>query len=99
MICGWANRRLSERYGLKVYLCLYHHTEGKESVHHNEQLLLELKKEAQIAFEKTYPELVFREVFGKNYLVEEVREPEPAADAGFIVTGNILTDANWLNEV
>ena len=68
---GHANRELSERYGLKLYLCLYHHREGKEAVHINHELMMELKALGQQAFEKHYPELNFREIFGKNYLEKE----------------------------
>ena len=32
---GTANRRLSERYGLKVYLCIGHHLVGPDAVHNN----------------------------------------------------------------
>ena len=30
---GTANRRLSEHYGLKVWLCAEHHRTGKKAVH------------------------------------------------------------------
>ena len=30
----------------------------------------EIRKEGQRAFERTYPDLDFREIFGKNYLTE-----------------------------
>ena len=53
---GIANRKLSEKYGLKVYLDPDHHRNGQEAVHK--------------AFMRTYPELDFREIFGKNYLTE-----------------------------
>ncbi len=99
VICGTANRRISEKYGLKVYLCIYHHTAGNESVHHNERLMRELKKEAQICFERTYPKQSFREVFGKNYIAEADRQQSPQETGGFIETGNVLKEATWLNEV
>lgn len=99
VICGWANRRISEKYGLKVYLCIYHHTVGKESVHCNEQLMQEMKREAQLAFEKAYPEQSFRKVFGKNYLKEEERQQVSQAADGFIETGNVLEEVDWLKEI
>lgn len=71
---GVANRRLSEQYGLKVYLDPDHHRNGPEAVHKNAEVAELLHKEAQKAFEKVYPELGFREIFGKNYLTENVRE-------------------------
>lgn len=67
---GTANRRLSEKYGLKVYLCLEHHLYGPEAVHKNAEVAERLHKEAQKVFEKTYPDLNFMEIFGKNYLTE-----------------------------
>lgn len=67
---GVANRKLSERYGLKVYLDPDHHRNGPEAVHKNAEVAYLLKKEAQKAFIRTYPNLSFREIFGKNYLTE-----------------------------
>lgn len=67
---GVANRRLSEKYGLKVYLDPDHHRNGPEAVHKNAEVANLLKKEAQKTFMRTYPELDFREIFGKNYLTE-----------------------------
>lgn len=67
---GIANRKLSEKYGLKVYLDPDHHRNGSEAVHKNEEVANLLKKEAQKAFMRTYPESDFREIFGKNYLTE-----------------------------
>lgn len=67
---GVANRKLSEKYGLKVYLDLDHHRFGPEAVHKNAEVANLLKKEAQKAFMRTYPDLDFREIFGKNYLTE-----------------------------
>lgn len=71
VIFGTANRRLSEKYGLKVYLCLYHHTEGKYAVHNNAQMANRLKQMAQRAFQKQFPEKDWMEIFGKNYLEGE----------------------------
>lgn len=73
---GVANRKLSEKYGLKVYLDPDHHRNGPEAVHKNAEVSNLLKKEAQKAFERTYPELSFREIFGKNYLTEAERSYE-----------------------
>ena len=50
---GTANRRLSERYGLKVYLCIEHHLIGPEAVHNNIRLRRLLQANAQMAFERT----------------------------------------------
>lgn len=66
VINGYGRRPLSEKYGLKVYLCRYHHT-GKGGVHLNREFELRLKREAQDIFDKQYPELNFMEVFGKRW--------------------------------
>ena len=65
---GTANRRLSEMYGLKVYLCARHHNMSNEGVHFNKKLELALKRFAQKRFEKLYSHEKFMSVFGKNYL-------------------------------
>ena len=68
VIFGTANRKLSEKYGLKVYLCLEHHEQGPNAVHRNADMNMLLREEAQRAFEARWPELSFREIFGKNYI-------------------------------
>lgn len=73
-IGGTANRKLSEKYGLKVRLCIQHHREGPEAVHNNIGNMRLLQKDAQIAFEENYPNLSFTGIFGMNYLTEEDRE-------------------------
>ncbi|MBQ0074514.1 MAG: hypothetical protein KBT34_09995 [Prevotella sp.] len=70
VIYGTANRKLSEKYGLKVWLCHAHHT-GSAGVHFNRDLDMQLKKYAQECFELKYgANMSFREVFGKNYKEE-----------------------------
>lgn len=56
---GGQNRRLSEKYGLKVYLCINHHTYdgGPEAVHRNDDIRRMLEKDAQRAFERAYEQL------------------------------------------
>ena len=76
MISGTANRKLSEKYGLKVRLCIPHHTAGPEAVHLNHETMEILQKEAQRAFEKHYPNLDFRKIFGINYLTDQDREQQ-----------------------
>lgn len=75
VIFGRANRKLSEKYGLKVYLCIYHHTEGPEAVHRNAELSKKLKVIAQRTFRETFPELDWMSIFGKNYDTEPEGEP------------------------
>lgn len=71
VIFGQGRRRLSEKYGLKVYLCLNHHTEGSEAVHRNAELANKLKILGQRAFKKRFPELDWMLIFQKNYDTDE----------------------------
>lgn len=80
VIGGTANRRLSEKYGLKVYLDPDHHQYGPEAVHRSAKTAEILHKEAQKAFERTYPDLDFREIFGRNYLTETERAYDRNSD-------------------
>lgn len=64
---GTANRKLSERYGLTVKLCPEHHTLGPEAVHKNSEMAKILHACGQTAFESHYPDLAFREIFGRDY--------------------------------
>lgn len=66
---GTANRKLSERYGLKVKLCPECHRAAKIGIHGgNRSADLKLKRTGQMAFEERYKDLCFREIFGINYL-------------------------------
>lgn len=71
VMSGTADRKLSERYGLKVYLCVRHHTEGQDAVHRNKALRRLLQREAQRAFEKEYSPEKWMEVFGRNFLEKD----------------------------
>ena len=66
-IGGTANRKLSEKYGLKVYLCIPHHPYegGSEAVHRNDRIRRYVEAAAQAEFERHFPEKDFKEVFGK----------------------------------
>lgn len=83
---GTANRRLSEKYGLKVYLCLDHHLTGPEAVHKDAETAVLLKQEGQRAFKERYRGMDFVKIFGKNYMTDDdLRQQaykEPAAAAG-----------------
>lgn len=73
-IFGGSCRKESERFGLKVYLCKYHHTGdingNREAVHFNKEFAEHLKEEAQKkAMEHYNWELKkWREHFRINYL-------------------------------
>lgn len=64
---GGSNRKKSEHYGLKIYLCVRHHRIGEKSVHMNKELRQQVQRDAQNAFEIHYPDKSFRAIFGKNY--------------------------------
>lgn len=64
------NRKWSTKYKLTVRLCPSHHRTGEEAVHRfpNEGWDLYLKKIGQKAFEENYPDLSFRDIFGRYYI-------------------------------
>lgn len=66
---GNANRKQSEKYGLKVWLCPTHHR-GTIGVHGKDghKLDMELKQLGQKAFEWKHTREEFIKIFGRNYL-------------------------------
>jgi hypothetical protein len=66
---GAAKRKISEKYGLKVWLCPTHHR-GTNGVHgkNGHKLDMQLKQLGQKAFEWKHTREEFLERFGKNYL-------------------------------
>jgi hypothetical protein len=69
-VFGAANRKHSERYGLKVKLCGDRcHRNGKRSVHRNADVADKLKEIGQKAWIITYgsPD-DFMDIFGRNYI-------------------------------
>lgn len=65
---GTANKKVSERYGLKVWLCHEHHT-GDSGVHFTPELAQELHEIAQRFYETHYGTREdFRLDFGKSWL-------------------------------
>ena len=69
-IFGGPNRKLSEKYGLKVYLCPEHHQFGEDAVHKNPNTGYDylLKQIGQDTFDRVYPYLDFRLIFGKRFV-------------------------------
>lgn len=69
VLFGTSNRKKSEKYGLKVWLCAYHHNMSNEGVHFNKMLDRALKLKAQAYYEEHIGtrEDFIRE-FGKSYL-------------------------------
>ena len=64
---GTANRKLSDKYGLTVWLCHEHHT-GKHGAQYDPVLNRQLKQDAQFAFEQRFGRALWMQVFKKNYL-------------------------------
>ena len=70
-IFGAANRPLSEKYGLTVYLCGSRcHRDGAYSVHKNAEVADYLHRYGQrkAMQEQGWTAQEFKEIFGKNYL-------------------------------
>lgn len=67
---GNPNRKLSEKYGLKVYLCGDTcHRNGPESAHRCGETMQQLHEAGQRAFEEHYGSREeFMRTFGRNYL-------------------------------
>ena len=66
---GVANRRLSEHYGLKVYLDPQHHRTNRiESPHQSRRINEMLHRKAQQAFEEKHSHQEWMQTFGKNYI-------------------------------
>lgn len=68
-VFGGMNRKISEKYGLKVYLTREEHT-GRNGVHQNREKSDSLKAYAQRAAMEHYGWNIdqFRIIFGKNYI-------------------------------
>lgn len=67
VMSGTANRKLSEKYGLTVWLCPMHHR-SSYGVHQNRGLADSLKRLAQLAFEARHSHDEWMQIFRKNYL-------------------------------
>ena len=72
-IHGTANRKLSDKYGLTIYLCAFHHDMGgKNCVHDNAKLDYIIKQKAQQCFEEFYPDKDFIKIFGRSYISDKL---------------------------
>ena len=67
---GTANRKLSEKYGLWIYLRADWHNLSNYGVHFNRELDIKLKKVAQKKWQEYYNKTKedFIRIFGRNYL-------------------------------
>lgn len=62
------NRKLSEKYGLWVWLCPKHHKWDEISPHKSKVTNIAMRRIAQRAFEQKFPKSKWMELFGKNYI-------------------------------
>jgi len=69
-IFGGANRKISERNGLKIYLCHTHHNEPPTGIHFNKEFMEQMHKTGQRIWQEKYSKTKedFIREFGKNYL-------------------------------
>lgn len=67
-VFGAANKKWSEKYGLKIWLCPEHHNMSDSGIHFNKDFDREVKKMAQLWFELEHGHKEFIEIFGRNYL-------------------------------
>lgn len=74
-IFGGPNRKKSEKYGLKVWLCHFCHRDNRAGVHADPEKQAELHRQGQQEFEKKYTRERFVQEFGKNYLDEPSDRP------------------------
>ena len=66
-LAGNANRPISEKEGLWVWLCHECHT-GTEGAQYDKLKNLRLKQDAQFAYERTHSRSEWMKLIGKNYL-------------------------------
>ena len=66
-IHGTANRKLADKYGLIVPMCHICHCKLHD---YDTSLDKALQRYAQEKFEQKYPNISFRQVFGRNYKYE-----------------------------
>lgn len=68
ILFGTSHRKVSERLGLKVWLCYRCHRDNKYGVHGNRAKDRQLKELAQSVFEKNHTRDEWLKLFGRNYL-------------------------------
>ena len=65
-VCARRNRANSDKFGLTIYLCSYHHNMSDDSVHFNPIYDKLTKIIGQLYFERTY-DADFISIFRRNY--------------------------------
>jgi len=68
-------REKSDKYGLIIPLCWEHH-QGKNGVHANRELMDEVKRIGQMAFEEIHGHDKFMREFHRNYLDDMPNSPK-----------------------
>ena len=69
IVFGTSGRKLSEKYGLWVYVCEEkHHEHGPESPHQNIEVKNFLIREAQKKYEESNSHEEWMSIFGRNWL-------------------------------
>lgn len=63
-----ANRKLSEQYGCYIWLRPDWHNMSNYGIHFDKSFDNDMKQLCQRRFEETYPDLDFRQIFGKSFL-------------------------------
>lgn len=68
-IFGGRNRLNSIKYKLVIPLCTCEHHNQVEckGIHFDKELRKKWHEKGQVIFEQTYPDLVFKDIFGRNY--------------------------------
>lgn len=64
------DRKLSEKYGMKVYLIPHYHKHPPNGVHRNRRNDLELKVYGYNKFNEMYPELEFGKIFKTAWMMD-----------------------------
>ena len=93
-IFGGPNRKFSEKYGLKVHLCIPHHRGGRKGVHENRELMDRLHEIGQEAFEREHTREEFMQIFGRNYLGDRQQEKNQKTEHKKDGFSGII----WMNE-
>lgn len=70
VMSGTANRKLSEKYGLWVWLCHDCHT-GSQGAQYDPVKNYHLREDAQIAFEAIYGHEMWFKTFLRNYVFDK----------------------------
>ena len=70
-VFGGPNKKISEKYGFTVRLCVEHHREGPDAVHRNADMMRLLQRDVQRAYEKTHSREEFFRLVGRKYLEED----------------------------